>query len=150
MKVLLAVDGSHNSDVAVDSVRQRPWPEGSTVKIISAVELPYLPGSEPWALPDSYYTQTETAVNQQAEQAVSDARHRLEEGREEWFEIIGETRTGRAKDVIIEEARSWGADLIVMGSHGYRGLTRFLLGSVSQAVATNAPCSIEIVRPHAA
>jgi nucleotide-binding universal stress UspA family protein len=38
------------------------------------------------------------------------------------------------------------ADLIVVGSHGYRGFKRFLLGSVSQAVASHAKCSVEIVR----
>lgn len=149
MKILLAVDGSDYSDAAVDAVAERPWPDGSTVKIISAVELPYLATTEPWALPDSYYAQTEQVANEQAEEAVREARHRLEAGREKPIEIIGEVRAGRAEDVIIEEAEQWGADLIVMGSHGYRGVTRFLLGSVSHAVATHAPCSIEIVRQRA-
>jgi nucleotide-binding universal stress UspA family protein len=146
MKILLAVDGSDYSDAAVDVVAERPWPEGSTIKIISAVELPYLTAAEPWALPDSYYAQTEKVASEQAESAVKEARHRLEVSREKPIEIIGEVRAGRAEDVIIEEAEKWGADLIVMGSHGYRGFTRFLLGSVSHAVATHAPCSIEIVR----
>lgn len=146
MKILLAVDGSDYSNAAVDAVAQRPWPEGSTVKIISAVELPYLATTEPWALPDSYYVQTEQVAREQAEEAVKDARHRLEAGREKPIEVIAEVRAGRAEDMIIEEAEGWGADLIVMGSHGYRGVTRFLLGSVSHAVATHAPCSIEIVR----
>jgi nucleotide-binding universal stress UspA family protein len=53
--------------------------------------------------------------------------------------------------VILDQAESWGADLIVLGSHGYSGWRRFLLGSVSHAVATHAHCSVEIVRqkPHA-
>ena len=48
--------------------------------------------------------------------------------------------------MIVEEAERWGADLILVGSHGYGSVKRFMLGSVSQAVATHAPCSVEIVR----
>jgi nucleotide-binding universal stress UspA family protein len=50
------------------------------------------------------------------------------------------------KDAIVEEAERWGADLIVVGSHGYRCPDRAPLGSVSQAVATQAKCSVEIAR----
>jgi nucleotide-binding universal stress UspA family protein len=66
------------------------------------------------------------------------------------LKVITETKDGRAKDVILDEAETWGADLIVVGSHGYHGLRRFLLGSVSQAVAAHAPCSVEIVRRRSA
>ena len=67
------------------------------------------------------------------------------------LEIVTEIKDGHAKDVILNEAEKWGADLIVLGSHGYSGFERFLLGSVSHAVATHAHCSVEIVRqkPHA-
>jgi nucleotide-binding universal stress UspA family protein len=50
------------------------------------------------------------------------------------------------KELILEEAHKWGADLIVVGSHGRRGVNRFLLGSVSEAVASHARCSVEIAR----
>ncbi|MFN8657431.1 MAG: universal stress protein [Candidatus Obscuribacterales bacterium] len=54
-----------------------------------------------------------------------------------------------AKDAIIDTAQDWHADLIVVGSHGRRGLSRFLLGSVSQAVVAHAPCSVAVIRrPH--
>ena len=53
---------------------------------------------------------------------------------------------GPPKLVILEEAEKFGADLIVVGSHGYGFVERFLLGSVSQAVAVHAKCSVEIVR----
>ncbi len=53
------------------------------------------------------------------------------------------------KEVILDEANQWGADLIVLGSHGHRGITRFLLGSVSEAVATHARCSVDVIRKRA-
>jgi nucleotide-binding universal stress UspA family protein len=54
--------------------------------------------------------------------------------------------SGNPKEVILDEAQKWGADLIVVGSHGRRGIKRFLLGSVSEAVAMNAHCSVVVVR----
>ena len=53
---------------------------------------------------------------------------------------------GDPKSKIIDAAEQWHADLIVLGSHGRTGLERFLMGSVSDAVARHAPCSVEVVR----
>ena len=50
------------------------------------------------------------------------------------------------KELILSEAAEWDANLIVVGSHGRRGVNRLLLGSVSEAVALHANCSVEIVR----
>jgi nucleotide-binding universal stress UspA family protein len=50
------------------------------------------------------------------------------------------------KELILKEASDWGAHLIVLGSHGRRGLDRLLLGSVSEAIAAHAPCSVEVIR----
>jgi nucleotide-binding universal stress UspA family protein len=53
---------------------------------------------------------------------------------------------GIPEDAIVEEARSWGADLIVLGSHGYGRMRRVVLGSVAGAVVAKAPCSVQVVR----
>lgn len=53
------------------------------------------------------------------------------------------------KEHILNEAIGWGADLIVVGSHGRRASSRLLLGSVSEAVALHADCSVEIIRARA-
>jgi nucleotide-binding universal stress UspA family protein len=55
-------------------------------------------------------------------------------------------RRGDPRSVILEEAKEWDADLIVVGSHGYTGIKRLLLGSVAQSVVSHAPCSVEVVR----
>jgi universal stress protein A len=54
--------------------------------------------------------------------------------------------TGDAKKMILDEAADWPADLIVVGSHGRKGIGRVLLGNVSEAVARHAACSVQIVR----
>ena len=53
---------------------------------------------------------------------------------------------GNRNDVIVEEARTWDADLIVLGSHGYGRFRRMMLGSVAGAVVANAPCSVQVAR----
>jgi nucleotide-binding universal stress UspA family protein len=53
---------------------------------------------------------------------------------------------GDPKIRIVGHAANWHADLIVLGSHGWKGLSRFLMGSVSEAVMRLAGCSVEVVR----
>lgn len=143
MKILLAVDGSEGSQYAVASVAARPWFKHTEIRLVSALELPFMPTPETWALPDSYYTQLEQAANEAAQAALKAATEKLA-GTE--LTVTSIIRNGPAKTVILEEAEEWGADLIVLGSHGYSGWQRFWLGSVSNAVATQAHCSVEIVR----
>ncbi len=146
MKILLAVDGSECSNAAVQSVAHRPWPTGTVIKVFSAVELPFVPTTETWALPDSYYSELEKSGEQTAKAALDKAVHTLRESQGLVLEISTEMHVGQAQSLILDEAEKWGADLIILGSHGYRGFKRFLLGSVSQAVAAHAKCSVEIVR----
>ena len=151
MKILIATDGSDYSKAAVNSVAERPWPQGSEVKIIPAMEVPFAPTTEAWVLPNSYYSELDRVAREQAEAAVKDAVERIESGKASGLEIITKIISGSAREAILDEAERWDADLIVLGSHGYSGWQRFLLGSVSHAVATHAHCSVEIVRqkPHA-
>jgi nucleotide-binding universal stress UspA family protein len=62
------------------------------------------------------------------------------------LKATGTVENGDAKSKILEAAKNWRADLIVLGSHGRKGLEHFLMGSVSEAVARHAGCSVEIVR----
>jgi len=59
---------------------------------------------------------------------------------------LAENPGGRIADTIVDEAKRWRADLIVMGTHGRRGLRRFVLGSVAQEVVATAPCPVVTVR----
>lgn len=150
MKILVATDGSAYSEAAVHEVARRPWPVGTVIKVLSAVELPFIPTTETWALPDSYYSELERSEKEKAQLALDKALEHLRTAQGAAVEIMSEMHEGRAEEVILDEADRWGANLIVLGSHGYRGFRRFLLGSVSQNVASHAKCSVEIVRVPAA
>jgi nucleotide-binding universal stress UspA family protein len=146
MKILLAIDGSPCSDAAVEEVGRRPWPEGSSVKVLSAYELPTPPTPEAWALPLNYFDEMDVALRKQAQNVVDRAIQNLKSKLSKTISLDGALVPGPPRTVILDEAESWGADLIVMGSHGYRAWERFLLGSVSQTVVSHAKCSVEVVR----
>jgi len=143
MKILIAVDGSESSDVAVEEVPKRPWPAGSVARIISVAETLPL---EALSLPPRYREDIEKAARHRAETIVERATARLRDSDIRFLPISSTVVVDSPKDAIVEEAERWGADLIVVGSYGYRGTERALLGSVSQAVATQAKCSVEIAR----
>lgn len=147
MKILLAVDGSPCSEAAVDEVGRRPWPEGSEVKILSAFEpAPILAMAEAWAPPEGYYEQLEGTGRERARLVAENASAALKRSTAGRVAVSTDVVRGVPKEAILAEAQRWGADLIVVGSHGYRGWQRLWLGSVSHAVATHAECSVEIVR----
>ena len=85
------------------------------------------------------------AATEQAQLALNDAAARFKEATSPPLKLTTEIHKGYAKRIILDEADHWGANLIVVGSHGYSGFKRLLLGSVSQAVASHAKCSVEIV-----
>lgn len=142
MKILLAVDGSPHSDVAVHEVTSRPWPQGSTVRIISVVQH-YTPPATEIVLSGATL---ESVTRQQTEQAAQLTSRSAESVRQAGLEVETAVRHGDARSAIVDEASEWGADLIVLGSHGRTGIKRWLLGSVAGSVASHAPCSVEIVR----
>jgi nucleotide-binding universal stress UspA family protein len=136
MKILIGIEDSIFSYNAARFVAQRPWHSGTQVRLISAVEMDPMSG---------YVELEKSEVYKQASEVIDRAAAILRDGDAE-FEITTKIAEGNPKHVILDEAEHWNPDLIVLGSHGRSGLGRFLLGSVSQAVALHAPCSVEIVR----
>jgi nucleotide-binding universal stress UspA family protein len=146
MKVLLAVDGSPCSDLAVDEVGSRPWPDGSTIKVLSAYELALPITPEGWALSPNYFEELDMGMRRQARSIVERASRTLKANLKPTIAVEAVSVPGAPRAVILDEAKNWGADLIVVGCHGYRAWERFLMGSVSQAVVSHAKCSVEVVR----
>ena len=145
MKVLLAIDGSPCSAAALTEMAARPWPAGTEFKIVTAYELPLMPSPEAWMISADYTESLQQAVLT-AQLTLETARERLNKLLGQSFNVTSEIMAGSPRNAILELAESWNADLIVVGSHGYRAWERFLLGSVSQAVVSHAKCSVEVVR----
>jgi nucleotide-binding universal stress UspA family protein len=147
-KVLLATDGSASSDAAARSVAARPWPAGSEFRVLSVLEL-HLPVLQALFEPPFVDSATMEAwrgdAMKRAEDAVAAAVAALSPRIADVSESISVLTDGPRK-IILNEAKEWDADLIVLGSHGRTGADRFLLGSVSEGVATHADRSVEVIR----
>ena len=146
MKVLLAVDGSDCSDAAVQEIAQRPWPVGTIIKVFSVAEWPHMGAVEPWGLSNDYFIELDKVQNEKAQAAVDQAIAVFHAHKNLAVEVISTQERGHVPTTILDEAEKWEADLIVVGSHGYQGFKRFLLGSVAQTIASHAKCSVEIIR----
>jgi nucleotide-binding universal stress UspA family protein len=149
LRILLATDGSPCSDRAVQSVAMRPWPADSQIEVVSVVhtKLPAFPDLE--LMIEAAHLEALAADRERAPARVQRATQCLTDAQA--LSVTGKVLEGNPEDAILEEADRWQADLIVVGSHGFGPVKRRLLGSVSQAVALHAPCSVEIVRcPHPA
>src|SRR5688572_22007254 len=144
MKILLPVDGSTYSDMAVEEVAKQSW-LASEIRVISAAEIPIMPGMEPWASSRDYSETVERSAKEAARMVVQRALDQLR-AVGDTLPISSDVIPGAPAQVIVEEAERWGADLIVMGSRGLGAWGRLLLGSVSDSVVHHAKCSVEIVR----
>jgi nucleotide-binding universal stress UspA family protein len=143
MKILLAVDDSEYSSAAVREVARRPWPKGTTVRVLTVTE-PFPPiAIEPWYGGHESLVRIDKEVKKRAQDLT---RRTAESLKKKGIKAQAVVLEGDPRFRIVDEAEEWKADLIVMGSHGYTGIKRFLLGSVASSVVSHARCSVEIVR----
>jgi nucleotide-binding universal stress UspA family protein len=143
-RILLATDGSEFAKSAVKAVASETWARDTEIKIISVPEFALWLGEYP------YFQRTQV---EELDQSALDAANAAATQAKEILSITGLTvttevpvdRDAPAK-TILETAKEWNADLVVLGSHGRRGFDRWAIGSVSESLAMDAHCSVEVVR----
>ncbi|HVB98948.1 MAG TPA: universal stress protein [Candidatus Dormibacteraeota bacterium] len=143
MKILLAIDDSAFSQTATETLVAQLPKEDTEVLVLHVVEPISI--SVPPEMASGYYPE----LNDQAEKGQKLVEGAVQALQAAGFKATSRVEKGDPRSAILDQAAAWPADLIVLGSHGRRGLIRFLLGSVAEAVARHARCSVEIVRmPH--
>ena len=140
MKILCAIDDSQFSNSVIDALIRQAKPNETEVRVLHAIE-PMVPFPEGYVWGDM--VKITAAQRDEAQKLLVRAEQRL---RDAGFRVTTAIAEGNPKVVIIDSAAEWRADVIMIGSHGRKGLDRFLLGSVSEAVARHAQCSVQIVR----
>ena len=140
MKILLAIDDSKFSEAAMKTVIQQMPPDRTEICVLHVVE-PIL------VIPDYGGVKQIEAEEQRrrgrgTELATRDEELLVKEG----FKVTTAITEGDPRLGIVDYAAQWKADLIVVGSHGRKGLDLLLLGSVAESVARHARCSVLIVR----
>ncbi len=140
--ILVPTDLSEGAEQALDYACELAQKLEATVHLVNVIGIPAL------GVPELGLAMTSTVIDQ----IMLDNRtaiDKLAAARRPTVNI-GQvlTKTGDAKDVINQTAKEVGADLIVMSTHGRRGITRALLGSVTETVVRSAPCPVLTVRIH--
>jgi nucleotide-binding universal stress UspA family protein len=147
MKILLAVDGSKYATAAVLKCCEIiSIDDEAEIKIVSVADINKGIGTDPVGAVSEFYLTINNELARVAENYVADSKKLVKEKIKKDLEIETKVLKGSPKVEIIEEAKNWGADLIVVGSHGYGFFERMLIGSVSNAILHHAPCSVLVVR----
>jgi nucleotide-binding universal stress UspA family protein len=139
VRLVIGVDGSKGSEAAVEAVAARKWPAGSEVRIVNgAWAAPQLTSHRMIAPVINWIAEEKVRVKKMIDEAVG----RLTAAAMRTEVVVKEEDPKR---LLIAEAERWGADCIFVGARGMGRIERFLLGSVSSAVAARAHCSVEVV-----
>jgi len=140
--ILVPTDLSEGAEAALDYACELAAKLDATIHLINVIGIPVLGVPElgvalTTTMIDGLIKDNQAALDKLAEAKRSNAR-------------IGQTllRTGDARDVINQCAKELNIDLIVMGTHGRRGVSRMLMGSVAETVVRSAPCPVLTVRGH--
>ncbi len=146
VRLLVGVDGTPDSEAAVNEIASRTWPAGSSVKVLSVIGPIGVFVDPVFAYEVMQWTDGQAgAINQREhmERVTGDVAARL---RAAGLLVDTAIRDGAPVPLILAEAESLGADCIFLGARGHRFMERFLLGSVSSAIAVRAVCSVEVIR----
>lgn len=140
-KILVSIDSdpiaAHAADIGADMARLA----GAELAFVHVIEPALVNAADTGIQPDVFVASAREA----ARRMIEDFRKRLPTQ----TAALDFVQIGNAATEIVNAARDWPADLIVIGSHGRGGLKRALLGSVAEAVMRQAPCPVLVVRSKA-
>ncbi len=154
MKILIAYDGSEGADKGIDNLSRAGLPLEVDALVVSVAEvwLPPPPGkfddTFPFQIPAGLKRAREHAAQivKEAQELASNGSKRVRQIFPRWT-VHHKVAAGSPAHEVLNLAREWEPDLIVVGSHGRSALGRFVLGSVSQKVLTEAQSSVRVARP---
>jgi nucleotide-binding universal stress UspA family protein len=147
MRILLATDGSASSEQARALVAAVPWPAGSAIRIVSVVPNGANIAMD-WSPDRPYVQEIDRYRDPQVRSrvvALADAERDLSLAHPDAL-IERFLLRGRAASLIVQEARAFAADLVVVGHRGHGTIETMLLGSVSAEVVDHAPCAVLVAR----
>ena len=140
MKIMVSLDGSESSMRALDFITSRPWAESDQFMIVSVVE----PDKGDMSMAQAM-TNPDEVFFANAEKLLANVKDKFDVALK-GHSVSTAVLSGPVVESLVDCAKEYSADLIVMGSEGRKGVSRLLLGSVAEGVLRNAPCSVQIVR----
>ena len=142
-KILVAVDGSSTSLRGLDEALRLAKTTGGRLLLVHVINELVVVGDY---APASYYESFIESMREAGTKVLAEAAARVRRADVPCEQKLVETLGGRTADEIVREARQWPADLIVLGTHGRRGLKRLAMGSDAEMVLRLAPVPVLMVR----
>ncbi|HEY9792579.1 MAG TPA: universal stress protein [Candidatus Obscuribacterales bacterium] len=146
MRVLIAVEDEIYAKAIVDFVAAHRWQPGTIFKIVHAVEPSFVGDRITAVYGADLQNELLRERTDYGQRLVAFTKETLQSKLDASPPIETNVSIGRAHYVILDVAQAWKADMILLGSHGRTGFSKFLLGSVSMAVLSHADTSCVIVR----
>lgn len=139
-RIIVGVDSSSGAEVAVQAAAARHWPKGSEARIVTALwMLPPIASDHMVGPVFEWVAKEKARIEAMVDQAVNTMKAA-------GLKTDAVVKDEDPKRLLLNEAEGWGADSIFVGARGFGKVGRFLIGSVSSAVAARAHCSVEVVR----
>lgn len=144
-KVLFTTDGSKFAEESLPHAADLAKQCGAELEILTVIENAVFYGTpEATALYDTEFYRSLASELERLAQGAIDRGVSAAKGR--GVSAKGKIRRGSPADELVAEAREWGADVIVLSTHGRTGMSRLFLGSVANAVVHHAPCPVLLHR----
>lgn len=145
LRIVLAYDGSEDADLALNELIRRNFPRSTQIHVVSSIDLRMVTAMSYMSvfaeeLLAATHDEDDALFRKMAEQAATKLRAA-------GYDASAHIMEGDPKKKIIKHAEEWQADAIMAGAHGTTRAERFLMGSVSSAIASRAHCTVEIVKP---
>ena len=141
-RILVPVDGSSTSIKGVQEATKLAGAKGSRLRLLHVVD-PHISFNTPEG--GVNFDLVLDALRRSGKHALAKAEEHVRRAGARSEAVLVENFGGRVADAIVEQAKRWRADLIVMGTHGRRGVNRLLLGSDAELVVRYSPVPVLLV-----
>ena len=143
-RILIPVDGSETSNKALVAALQLARELGGRVRLVHVLEeLAYLSGYEQYG---GYSAELLPVMHETGAKVLNDGMAIAQAAGVEADQLLFDNFGGRLAEVVADAAKQWNADLIVVGTHGRRGIGRMLLGSGAEQILRLAPVPVLVIR----
>jgi nucleotide-binding universal stress UspA family protein len=139
-RILVPVDGSPTAIRGLDEAIRLARRSGATIHLVHALDELVFYGL------DAYQSDVFGALREAGARLMQQMQARVRAAGIEVTTFVSDVLPGRVCDVVIEQAKASGADLIVIGTHGRRGVGRMLMGSDAEQILRVAPTPVLLVR----
>lgn len=143
-QILVPVDGSDTANKALQAALELAKDSGGRVRAIHVMEeVAYASNFNQFGV---YTEELLNAMQEAGKGILQDAMTRAQSAGVAADTLLFDSVSGRLAEVVANAAREWNADLIVVGTHGRRGVGRMLMGSGAEQIIRLAPVPVLVIR----